>query len=301
VVEELRAEFRRMEESRQTPEDFGLLVRSHPDSLIVTARNKMRHAEKVTRQVSLAGRLVETAMLDARPSAVTSNLHLLTDFEQRLEAHAAPMRSPQRNWIWTGVDRDSVATFVGRFVNHPAAFTTQREPLLDFILNREEPALEVWDVVLYSKSTDDPDSSRLIGTCRVGLQERKCVATRVGDPPALLVSGSKRRVASRGAEREGLTPAQIRAAEDAFVEAGGQKNIPDSFYRTRRVRPLLMLHLLKPTVDGEEAPAAAVAYGISFPGLSNRPLRLVEYVVNTVWLRQEFRDDPDDEGLDAEQ
>jgi hypothetical protein len=92
----------------------------------------------------------------------------------------------------------------------------------------------------------------------------------------------------------------VQAAEDAFSRAADLKNMPDSYYRAQRDRPLLMLHLIKPSVEGAPALDAAVAYGISFPGVSNRPLRLVEYVVNTVWLRQEFRDDPDDEGLDAE-
>jgi hypothetical protein len=302
VVEELRTEFRNMEAARQTPEDFGLVVRSHPDSLIVTARNKMRHAETVTRAVSLAGRLVETAVLDSRSSAIASNRQLLMEFIARLEARAPAVRTQQmRNWMWRDVDRDTVATFVGRFMNHPAAFTTQREPLLGFILNREEPVLELWDVALYSKTgEEDGVSSTTVGPYRIGLQERGCVLATGGEPPALLVSGSKRRVASRGAEREGLSAEQLKAAEDAFSEVGGTKNIPDRFYRSRRTRPLLMLHVIKPTVEGGEEMGPTVAYGISFPGLGARPLRMVEYVVNTIWLRQEFHDDPDDEGIDGE-
>ena len=40
-IEELRSELRSMEAANATPEDFGLKVRGHPDTLIVTARNKM--------------------------------------------------------------------------------------------------------------------------------------------------------------------------------------------------------------------------------------------------------------------
>ena len=40
-IDELRDQLRRMEASNATPEEFGLRVRSHPDTLIVTARNKM--------------------------------------------------------------------------------------------------------------------------------------------------------------------------------------------------------------------------------------------------------------------
>ena len=40
-IEELRKELVQMEIARATPQEFGLKVRSHPDSLMVTARNKM--------------------------------------------------------------------------------------------------------------------------------------------------------------------------------------------------------------------------------------------------------------------
>ena len=39
-IEELRDELRRMEHVNATPRDFGLKVRTHPDTLVVTARNK---------------------------------------------------------------------------------------------------------------------------------------------------------------------------------------------------------------------------------------------------------------------
>ena len=46
-IEELREEMRRMEDANATPEQFGLKVRSHPDTLIVTARNKMGTGEQI--------------------------------------------------------------------------------------------------------------------------------------------------------------------------------------------------------------------------------------------------------------
>ena len=40
-IEELRDELARMQSVNATPKDFGLRVRSHPDTLVVTARNKL--------------------------------------------------------------------------------------------------------------------------------------------------------------------------------------------------------------------------------------------------------------------
>src|ERR1035438_8261726 len=42
ATEELRAEVKKMRRKNATPREFGLKVRAHPDSLIVTAQNKMR-------------------------------------------------------------------------------------------------------------------------------------------------------------------------------------------------------------------------------------------------------------------
>ena len=62
-IEELRGEFRSMEASNATPEEFGLKVRSHPDTLIVTARNKMGTGASVVVSIGLASRLIETHTL----------------------------------------------------------------------------------------------------------------------------------------------------------------------------------------------------------------------------------------------
>ena len=65
-VEELRDELTRMQQLNATPYDFGLKVRSHPDALIVTARNKMGSGTKHTVLIGLANRFVETTTSKAR-------------------------------------------------------------------------------------------------------------------------------------------------------------------------------------------------------------------------------------------
>lgn len=62
-IEELRDELRSMEAVGATPEQFGLKVRSHPDTLIVTARNKMGSDEKLVVSIGLANKFAETAIL----------------------------------------------------------------------------------------------------------------------------------------------------------------------------------------------------------------------------------------------
>ncbi len=59
---ELKHDFARMRRRQATPREFGLRVRTHPDTLLITARNKMASGVDVvgdTRDISLIGRMVE--------------------------------------------------------------------------------------------------------------------------------------------------------------------------------------------------------------------------------------------------
>ena len=62
-IEELRDELARMQSVNATPRDFGLKVRSHPDTLLVTARNKMGSGRPLRVLIGLANSFVETAIL----------------------------------------------------------------------------------------------------------------------------------------------------------------------------------------------------------------------------------------------
>ena len=68
-IEELRDELARMQSVSATPKDFGLRVRGHPDTLVVTARNKMGAGRSLRVLIGLANHFVETAILRRdRPS-----------------------------------------------------------------------------------------------------------------------------------------------------------------------------------------------------------------------------------------
>mgnify|MGYP003651133661 CR=1 FL=1 len=68
--EELHEELRNMEKAKATPLQFGLAVRSHPSSLMVTARNKLGAGQK-TVSVGLSSQFVETARLSVAPKAIS--------------------------------------------------------------------------------------------------------------------------------------------------------------------------------------------------------------------------------------
>src|SRR6201999_2507751 len=85
VVSELRSDLLRMHASRQPPRRFGIRVRCHPDLLLITARNKMRHGEEVDVAVSYSGHAAETPYLPARPQDNVDNLDALGEFLSTLK------------------------------------------------------------------------------------------------------------------------------------------------------------------------------------------------------------------------
>lgn len=60
ATDELRADIKRYENTGYTPREFGLRVRSDINTLLVTARNKMRTASSLKVSVTLSGEVIET-------------------------------------------------------------------------------------------------------------------------------------------------------------------------------------------------------------------------------------------------
>lgn len=109
---------------------------------------------------------------------------------------------------------------------------------------------------------------------------------------------NKQRVASRGVEKTGLTSAQIEGVEKIYREAERKENYPDRIYRKVRERPLLIVHLLAIGNEREDLSGQkpTVAWSISFPRTAMEEMR-VEYVVNTTWWKENYRDELDDEEM----
>ena len=59
---------------KMTPRDFGLKVRNHPESLIVTARNKMRSAKTIVRVMDWSGQDIQTSRLYSSKAIVGENI-----------------------------------------------------------------------------------------------------------------------------------------------------------------------------------------------------------------------------------
>lgn len=294
ATDELRNEVRRMQAANLTPKDFGLRVRAHPDSLLVTARNKMRTAREMERIISVSGEGLETPQLRSDRETIVANATAAQEFFQRLtDAGISAESSPWRNTIWRNIPKSHIAFLLRRFQSHPLDFVFQQDFLASFLEDTTEERLQTWDVALPNGS--EPE------TVFAGLsyrpQKRKITlnaATR-----SILVSGSSRRVGSRGIEREGLTVDRVRAIEEAYSVRTGGKSIPDKEFRIHRERPLLLVHLTAPFYREEPYGTNGeplVALGLSFPVFDDSMIaKRVKYKINLVDFRNMFALETDDE------
>ena len=293
ATEELRDEFRRMRRLDLTPQEFGLKVRSHPDALMVTARNKMRTAQTIVREVSLSGNGIETARLLSGDRQLDGNAQLAASFVSRLSAAGfGAEKSLYGSWIWRGVPSSFVAELLADVQTHPRNHDFQSEALGKFLRTTEIEALQLWDVAL-PQGSGDPERF-------AGLELRPQIRQLLLKPEesSILVSGAKARVGSRGVEREGL---DLDVVERVIADHPGE-NVSDRYYRMARTRPLLLLHVLRGTIGEEKSPyrpapaSQLVALGLSFPpfddsGIAGR----VEYKVTTVLWKQLFTAEETDE------
>lgn len=289
ATEELRQDFKTMERAKLTPKDFGLRVRSHPASLIVTARNKMRTGRKVPMQIALEGRSVETCVILGDDDSLKHNQKVLETVCRQAEKEVKGRPEPGMGRLWKSVPPAVVLTAVRAFRNHPESLMTYADPLVQYIdwLNSKGARFDI----LLRYSTEGK-KTHPVADLEIPLSRRTVACLDENR-----IEFNRRRVASMGDERAGLTEREI---EEVKKNNGG-KNPPDRLYRQVKGRnPLLIIYYMEVSLENDGISKIVPAYGISFPGdagSAKRPAKLVEYVVNTKWWEQHY-DLPEDEPED---
>jgi hypothetical protein len=178
------------------------------------------------------------------------------------------------------------------------------DPIGRYIEDRQDSELAKWDVLI--AGVDSDDESRLDTSLGIPVYCQQRTEGAKSDNTTIRVT-NKQRVASRGVERIGLSDSAIAESELEFRRSKGladhaSVNFPDRAYRAKRERPLLIIHLLKMLRKEDATPIhdqPVVAWSIAFPK-SELPEKRVEYVVTTTWLRENFRDEADDEDMDTD-
>ena len=301
ATEELRQQIKQMRRDGFSPKDFGLYVRAHPDTLIVTALNKMRHAEKRNFLVSFDNALTETHVLPADRNICQGNLSAIVRLynslndgygQASIDCHFA-----KGSFYWRAVSIDNVLDFVSEFRFH-REIQWKKEGFLKYARLVADRFPE-WDIAFISLS----NPSRQVDGLPMQIQKRSVgcdKATSYPKRPSVEAGwyvGSKQKISDPSVEGVGLTD----LARQMLDEVVGVKRPSGSHFRdlTVRGRPLLMLHILD-LYDRDPRQPDAVrlaesmpAIGFSFP--STNEIRSVDCVVNKVWIQNDMDDSPDEE------
>ncbi|WP_027136386.1 Z1 domain-containing protein [Geminicoccus roseus] len=283
AAEELVQQVKRMRRDGLSPKDFGLYVRSHPDSLLITASNKMRSAQEVTVEQSFSGRLRESYILSTDPEVNARNISLITQywkagFGGRLEEDTG------KGFIFRDVSIRIIEDFLAKFECH-STFAGQKSDVVNY-LERIAAKHPLADVLLISPEGGSGDGKSLT------LRNQMRVVGK-DQPSGTSWRLNKDRVASRGDEKLGLSEPQKKEAEKLASGEDGTGAVSDTHYRMVRNKPLLMVHSIEP--KGEALTGPIPAFGVSFP--YGDYATTITVVVNKVWLQQMqgYTDDPDEE------
>lgn len=312
AVEELREELKEMEVANMTPKEFGLKVRTHPGSLLITARNKMRSSKTLLHRADLSGRLIETYVVDLKPEHRTNNLNLFNEIVDTLQKIQRARYGEAQNWnyVWKQIPAEIIEEFVNKFENHPRAQMTQTKPVLSY-LKKASKYFPEWDVVLISSKNSAAKFSVGDGELpiEIGIQKRTCSPKEQYEKDSYIEISTRRRVASgtNDAERAGMSEEEVEEALRKWEKEHHRGNskelkissIPGRYLRRSRKRPLLMLHIVNAYKDIKDETtlieSCLPAYGISFPKKEGIYIEPVEYAVNTTFVQNYYQEYEDDE------
>lgn len=305
ATEELYREFDYMVALGSKPREFGLRVKQHPDGLMVTAPNKMRHAKKLS--MSFAGGLSETVTYDTTAKARERNWAALETLigglpgEPVSENEAQGMGAGQ-SLVWKGIDGSHVTRFLDEYIAHPDSHKVQPKPLGDYIRSRmsDTPAeLTDWWILLANSSTAEQEGMVTVAGHNIGLTQRRVHKEQsvTGETGRLPI----RRLVSPPHERIDVTPGtpafQRALKETARMWAESpRKDLKEKGEPTqpagvacRHVRPatrgLLLLYPLTVTEAPEGVSGGPyVGFALSFPG-SDRAVPVDYQVAKDLWLQ----------------
>ncbi len=322
ATKELTDEVRTMCTAHSTPIEYGLRIKSSPDTLMITARNKMGAGAAVkSAKVRLDGEFVETTAFDRDPETLSYNEKLAQNFLKELQAqHYCPDENystdcgkPSGKLIRC-VPSSLIRDYIRRYRNSSGSPKTNSEYLLKHISLLDERGYDDWDVFVTASSKPETHASfTTFGDTTI--RERRGLGLGTNETVFYV---SRMRLSSRGVEKAILSNAGIEQAEEQFHRANPDKKyVADVYYRQiPGRRPLLIIHPValqfKNTAEYEkwlksgngEGPSIwpsashiekTVGWSISFPKVGIK--EEVIYVYNDV-MRRQIGHDIESEGDD---
>lgn len=263
-----------MMDEHKTPNDFGLAVRQHPDSILqVTARNKQKNATDYYFEMNLDGTLKETSWIDSNLEIRKNNLNAVKSIVSKLQIERIPYEKLNKNYLWRDINKDTIIEFLDKFkVYSSDEFNLRSRMPIKFI---KEYALQQnckWDIAIYSGQGQKYEIND-IGNIDINREQRK-IKCREG-----FYEIRNRQVSSGNSE------AIVLMDEERKYINSKREDI-----RKKMKKPLLMLHILEAKEDIDENQSKVIdeklaTFGVSFPKSIKSEKRDVFLKINTVFIK----------------
>lgn len=296
VITELRADLAQMEREGGTPRDFGLKVLRHPDTLEITARNKMGSSATYVHQVSLSDRSWDAYQVSSDAGKQRDNHDMASAWLESIATSApvgqgSPISKPS-GMLFRRVPKSAILKFLTN-LKAPEVASPLSDPrnLRRFLEDAVDPLLTEWDVFV-PKGKGPAVESRVLGKDFPSL-----LRTQIKTEDGVVALSRKNRIASPDHEAAGLDPIEIERIDREYKARSGsekKQTTPSKEYRKARSRPLLLLYFVTPQADGSPESPVTVTYGVSIPR-STALEKPVDYQVNQTYLQQlTFFDESED-------
>ncbi|MGM0930073.1 MAG: Z1 domain-containing protein [Actinomycetota bacterium] len=265
AIQELRDDLAHMHRNNMTPRDFGLAVQQHPESLLITARNKMKHTKQYEKVVNLLGRNLETRKLSTDPEIQTSNfVAAQTLAEAALASGCAPDVTVRGYTRFRSVPKTLVADLLHNYKAAKDDIFFTGSGLERMVRASPGDKFQTWDVTFMNgpkNVTDRPCLNNLVPGETVYKVARALMLRHMTDKEgeiigsSLWVSGKKTRLAGSDDLRKVLDP----EVESKVVSASAKEPVPEKEFYKELPRPQLMIYAVQPNSDeGVEADTSEI-------------------------------------------
>ncbi|WP_246010317.1 Z1 domain-containing protein [Bacillus yapensis] len=252
-----------MQDENLTPEQFGLAVQLHPDSLLqVTARNKSKYTEDMYLEMNLDGQIKETRWLSNLNEDLDANEKLLKETIRDLQNGSFEHEETESH-VWKDINKKIIQKFVGKYrlYNNDPLGLKSRMPI-EFIKDYIDRVNIDWDVVLYNGKSET-----------------------IFHADSIQIQRQFRTVKEKHGYYEVANRQLSRANPERIIMPAAFKKIKSHEMREKLLKPVLFIHALE-LEDTDANRINAVGFSISFPISKDPFVNNVKVRINSVYKKQ---------------
>ncbi len=316
AVSDLDNQLEVMQAEGKTPSDFGLMIKTSPDTLetnlLITARNKMKNSKEVVNSLNYSGVAIDTSKLSDDPKNNAHNIAVLRELYDTLEQEGKNLEmygsGESKRPMYRDVEPSLLAKLISKLCIPLENKKFDKEAIANFIAKAE--LFKKWDIVFASGDNGNSELPDFTlpngGTMKPSLRKFE----KRDEEMIIRISGSNNRVLQPNIFNAGLDAQGLKQADEnrkirleLNPDAKSDSIIAADFLNVPGRKPLFVIMPIYLNDNGEERKKAIrnkfgsdflFAFGIGFAG--KRQGVMVSYRMNKV--KQEQYKNMDDANLE---